>query len=924
MGTFRTLLAVTTIAFAVAGCGDNSKLCGPGTIDQGGECLPTAQCGPGTKVGADGSCVPDGSTICTDGTVFDMATGHCAIDPNSCQGGTVLIDGACQDPAAGLVVDLEEGAEPNGLGILGETSNVPAGVAALKAVGAAAYVLHGTIVPADHDGDGVLDNDVDTYVLAVAGPTLLDVTADGVHGLTAASITVANVASTDALASYERFGVNTTGDTSARQLFLPRAGTYLLAIADARALFLDGAVAGAEAGKPAFEYYVSIKNLAIPTPTTLPVVNGIAASPAGDRLGRELKVFTAALGTGMNEATLQENDTTAIGALVAMDGATFRGIADERDLRPIGGPVLPASLGFGGVLPTSQPYFVVDARYNYAYQPTAYAFQIAIGDGTALSTTGATVGAPKHASAPVAPGDFTYFFFDVAHADDTLGVALAWDVPTDAAIVDADDRVVAPFTWGPGGPAGDTMTTYHGLVRFARPGRYYVKAYDPAAATGTLHATSTLATLVPATIALGTPLTGQDVSPDFQALPFTYASSRATAPWQRLVSSVSTGALATAFYNPADAYGRLDPLAVSGTLTPGDATPVFAGTDVGRVLLDDPSDTYYVHVRPAITTGTRTVALDFAPRAFHDYGTVTPGTDPPTVNDTTTKTADPPKYYLIRATPGSRMTLTAHPTNTPSATQDLAIDLLAADETATTTFDLAGSGADETGLGFTSRGGWLAFAVREGKAPASSDYALAVDAQAAVTYTVAAGTTAYADACATGAHLLMPGVDDAVSVALPAPTGFTLFGAPATTFTVSTNGFLAFANPTNASAPYNLSLPSGDGIAAMIAPYWDDLDQVSVCTKLTGTKLTIQWTGVLCDFDPAIGACTDTSGVAMQAILDGSDGSIELVYGPGQQALGASATIGIEDAVSATATLIGFDQAGAIAASSSKKLTPSP
>ena len=65
---------VLGVIFGCAGCGDNSRDCGPGTIEEGGACLPAATCGFGTREDADsGQCVPDGSVVCTDGTVFDSS-----------------------------------------------------------------------------------------------------------------------------------------------------------------------------------------------------------------------------------------------------------------------------------------------------------------------------------------------------------------------------------------------------------------------------------------------------------------------------------------------------------------------------------------------------------------------------------------------------------------------------------------------------------------------------------------------------------------------------------------------------------------------------------------------------------------------------------------------------------------------------------
>jgi hypothetical protein len=93
---------------------------------------------------------------------------------------------------------------------------------------------------------------------------------------------------------------------------------------------------------------------------------------------------------------------------------------------------------------------------------------------------------------------------------------------------------------------------------------------------------------------------------------------------------------------------------------------------------------------------------------------------------------------------------------------------------------------------------------------------------------------------------------------------------------ISTNGFISF-NAGLASA-YNNPVELPDGIGDVnVAPFWMDLDQVVVCTKTTGTKTTIQWTGGTFDFlDP----------VQFQVILDTADNSMEFVYGPGHMSDG--------------------------------------
>lgn len=319
------LLVLATFGCAVA-CGDNSKECGPGTVDDHGECIPAGNCGFGTMLDEEsGECVPDGSVVCSMGTVFNPLTGRCEIDPVACRDGTILINNACVDPTAGLTIDVQEGPEPNGLGII-EASAAQAGNITLAEVNKA-FVVHGTIDPwRDSDNDGALDPDVDTYVVTVAGPVLLRITADGVHGITAGFVAVAQVPTSDPLASWRRFGVKLTGDASQRQVFLPNAGTYRIAVADTRTLdeYLATGTADAAPGGDTGDYYMSITNLGAPTIMTL---TGNTTSGTID--GDALRFLQSAPGTGITQATLTVPSDLVQASVVAMVNGTFRAFGDE-------------------------------------------------------------------------------------------------------------------------------------------------------------------------------------------------------------------------------------------------------------------------------------------------------------------------------------------------------------------------------------------------------------------------------------------------------------------------------------------------------------------------------------------------------------------------------------------------------------------
>lgn len=345
------LLGLAAIATA-AGCGDNARECGDGTTN------------------IDGVCVPTMSTVCGDGTKLEA--GQCVLDPESCQAGTVLIGNRCVDPTSGLVVDLEESIEPNALGIVPgiEDSNAPAGTITLKMSGEA-FVVHGHIAPfRDVDGDGQLDPDFDTYLLPVTGPTLLEVTVDGVGGTQGAFY--ANGDPGGAVPAYERYGLNLTGDTSKRRMFLPVAGRFALAIADTRTLAIGSnppppAGTGAGAGGPRAEYYASITVVTIPTPTAIPVLGGIG-SHSGSLATDEVEFFTAAMGAGANE--IDDAMPGAASASVAVVNAgQFKGYADETS-------VATAELAVGGISPGDTPLIAVDAAYNYGPAPEPFTLTI--------------------------------------------------------------------------------------------------------------------------------------------------------------------------------------------------------------------------------------------------------------------------------------------------------------------------------------------------------------------------------------------------------------------------------------------------------------------------------------------------------------------------------------------------------------------
>jgi hypothetical protein len=347
------------------GCGDNSKECGPGTVDEGGECVPAGNCGFGTKRDErTGECVPDGDVVCSEGTVFDPLTGRCSIDPTSCRDGTILINNACVDPTGGLTIDVEEGPEPNGLGVL-EASDAQAGTITLKPTNSA-FVVHGTLDPwRDASGDSALDPDVDTYVVTVAGPVLLQLTADGVHGITAGFLAVAQVPSNDPLATWRRWGTKLAGDASKRQVYLPKAGTYRIAVADTRTLaeFLGSGTATAAPGGDDGDYYVSLTDLGVPAIATLP------ANTVTDAVdGNTLRFYQPATGTGITQASLAMPSDLAQASVVVMVNGVLRGFADETSQ--------PARVMTGSLATGDTTFVIVDWTFNISPSPSMFTLSV--------------------------------------------------------------------------------------------------------------------------------------------------------------------------------------------------------------------------------------------------------------------------------------------------------------------------------------------------------------------------------------------------------------------------------------------------------------------------------------------------------------------------------------------------------------------
>ena len=904
-------VVVTTVAFAAllgaVGCGDNSH-----------------DCGTGTKLDDKGYCVPDSpSSICGDGTKLDTATNTCVPDASVCGGGTVLVNGVCQDPTSGLTVDLEEGPEPNGF----EMGATPAGMVTPKPVGQG-FVIHGCIKPVNGTAD------FDDYIVTVTEPTLLKITADGINGLAAGFAALGDPGDADPnIQTFQRFGVNVTTDMSRRQLFLPKAGTYDLILTDTRSLlplFSNGdPIAAGDPNGNTTCYYVTIDRQT-PAPVALSTTTGDTGT-----IGEDLKFYSATLNEGLIVIDGLIDSTEAQASLVVMNNNSLRTIAD-------GGP--DAEALFAGIKSTDTPVIILDYVYNYAVAPAPYTVTVATnlaaqplsrGSQTTLNAT-STGQEFRDANGDRHFGNLQMFYWDVTAAGQIDGIDITFSKPVQGIVIDQDGLTAATFT-GLGGNAAtpSTFTSYKGLLRMPAPGRYYFTVFVPRDAVGTAYTVvNRIDAQTPAAITLDTPLTAQ---PNNAYNSNVYTYSAGAEPWQLFnAQGTNTGALVTTLFDPTSTVGRLDNLAVTtGTTTQttdtvvGDPTPLFPsfpatcpattlfGAPIdsctysfpadgsgpkGRLLPGGPTS-FLVKVNPAAPTGTPTFGIAFLTRSYTNLMTLADTSTTTRNAETIDTTGNPTDRFFFMTTPGNRVTITVTPV---TAAMDPVITTLNPDESAKRTGDATGADTAEALTYVQDATGYTAFTVEDANGPLAATYNLVITVVPPF-YSSHAGTTAFADACTGGTVQTVTDTDDGFTPSITAPTGFTFYGAATTTLRASTNGYLSF-NLAGAQDFSNNAMPDNIG-AANIAPFWDDLEVTSLCTKTVSGKLVVQWQGD--DF-------FDT--IEFQAILDPADNSIEFVYGPNQAATGAFATVGVQAAGGTEATQIGFNQA-VVTASSSKKLT---
>jgi hypothetical protein len=212
-----------------------------------------------------------------------------------------------------MIVDLEEGPEPNGLGYI-EASTSPAGNISVQGD---TFVVHGTLAPRDGRPD------IDTYSIAVPGPTLLEISVDGVGGV-----------ATGFLAGdswYGRYAIDIGRDSSTRQVFVD-AGGIELSVVDTGVLFDLVTLQGLNGEGGSGAYYLSVKPIPMPTPTVLEVPSTTTGTAPRDKIMFYQAAFTP---PGFHDIRLAMPSPLAGAALLTTTLAGTdprRSVEDDEDL----------------------------------------------------------------------------------------------------------------------------------------------------------------------------------------------------------------------------------------------------------------------------------------------------------------------------------------------------------------------------------------------------------------------------------------------------------------------------------------------------------------------------------------------------------------------------------------------------------------
>ncbi len=864
------LLCLALLPLAAA-CGDD---------DGGG-----SECGAGTVL-QDGQCVPDGSVICETGTTYNAETGKCDPDISGCGEGTVLVDGECVPDDGTIEADLEEAPEPND-GF--EEGDDIAGMLDLPAAGADGVVVHGCITPyRDLDDNGNPDIDYDMWLVSTDGPALLEVTSDGVGGLAAGFFLLPGEQQSLIDAGWQRFGLNLTGDTSHRQVYLPASGIYALVMSDSRSLFLNDGAAGSEETC----YYTTITQAAMPDPTTATADEVIEGTVGGETIFYSFPAYEG----GIIDAIHFIDSAAAFPSLVGLRNGIFAGYGEPGFFNPA------AEVFVGGMTASDEVLVAVEPVYNYALAPVPYQLLIHPLEVTALPTGGGTRTITNTSPTFETLDDLAWAYFDVG-ADEVVHFDMSFSPSSSLVFTTGDLSIISSVSF----PGDDPpVAGFRGWLRFPGPGRYYAVLFDPGGAAGTtFDVTSTVSRVTPTALDIGTPVTGAPFS-DLEATWYNIDTTDET--WLAATAAAPGfgGNVVLDVFDPTS-VGRFD-----ADFGPVDSASLNrnGSTTVGRIVYGIGAP-YLMRVTDAAGTadGADNYDLSLAERDFSDLGAIDESNPASLPGEPIPAGAGAQARYFVRGAPGDNMTITVAPTGFNAR-----IDVLGPTENVIATVNAGGAGAPETIDVPVNAATWIAFRVVRASGTGTA-FDLDVVATSPVPYDITEGSLNYADICGPGQDITPGDTDEGVTASATLPFDFDLFGSPSgNDYQVSANGWIAFGAVSN-GAFFNTGLPDSGLPNGMVAPYWDDIVVSSICRLNAANRVTIQWEGTL---------FSDSSvAVQFQAVIR-PNGRVDYIYGGGHEADGVSGTVGIENLGGTFGHQMVFNSAGQVSPDSSFTLTPQP
>lgn len=887
----RFIWLALSMAGLLVACGDDGSTCGDGTVEVGGTCVPTDSvctagttfneatrmcdpneveppitCGAGTTLTdgicvADGGptldcgtgtiqvgeeCAPDGSVVCTGATAFDMDSGTCILDESACAEGTVfsLETESCIAFDDSLVPDFRELAEPND-----PRFNDAAMAQMVELPEDGPVTFGGCIEPEDFDEDGFPDDDRDLFTIEVDGPTLLNVNADGIGGLTAGLI----VLSTDPdLGGWVRAIVDQTSDTAAGQIYLPKAGEYQFLVGDSRNLipFLVNAFYGRSntplpAGGPDACYHIQIETTDIPDATEL--TDGEAEE--GTLGDPQFYSFASDAGlAGIDFTSLVDGEPggliTVAGSYVVRDADSFIGV---------GPSAVPVEDG-------SELLIVVDTAYNVTFRDVDFSLAAALANSNDYPEDDDDVSVTHEGDTPSVTTR-RYFTFDgtagdIAHLEFDGGVDSEFEVvlvtPSGDSIT-LCERVADFFGTTPG------CSDLDEYVRLVGEGSYALGIFNYLADDGEDYSIAlSRTTQTPVEIEFGTA-----VDSDFDDDDTTFFTVDAlTTDWLTYGFSMFTSIddLDVDFYDLVPAEGESSGFVLGLQVPNVDGASVSMGDVVERAYLGEGSRFLIGVSEDGTTEDDEAFQFLVSEPDVTDLGTVDPDTD--LTEDDVAIAEDETLRFIFRGTEdGGTDTVTV----TGDATLDVVITRLA-----------GGGEVDETGGGeaetftqavtidatpFTVTGneaGTLDILVTEELPP----------------YEVTASAVAFVSVCDADGAVELVDADDALTdetmLAMGGAFPFAFFGEMKTSFVATTNGWLTFQGDYTDPATFPGFLPFDLG--DVVSPQATDMI-TRICVLRDADTYTIEWDG-----EEYTAAGSGGAPVAMQVILRTS-GVIDFVFG---------------------------------------------